>query len=215
MIINLKVGNCPPFFIAINSLIVMKDICFATNNQNKLRELQQILKGQYRVLGLEDIGCDVDIPETSETIEGNSLLKAQYVWDNYKMDCFADDTGLEIEALNGEPGVYSARYAGYPRDNQKNIDKVLGKLQNITNRNAQFKTVITLIQAGKHIQFEGIAKGSIRKELSGSEGFGYDPVFEPAGYSITFAEMNMDEKNKISHRGKAVNLLVEYLKQQR
>lgn len=190
----------------------MKDICFATNNPNKLIELQNILEGQYKVLGLKDIGCDVDIPETSETIEGNSLLKAQYVWDHYQIDCFADDTGLEIAALNGEPGVYSARYAGIPKNDKNNIEKVLGKLETEGNRSAQFKTVITLIQGGTAKQFEGIATGNIRKELSGSEGFGYDPIFEPTGYNITFAEMTMAEKNKISHRGKAVQKLVAYLK---
>ncbi|MGB0523259.1 MAG: non-canonical purine NTP diphosphatase [Flammeovirgaceae bacterium] len=192
----------------------MKNICFATNNLNKLKELQKILEGQYQVLGLKDIGCEVDIPETSDTIEGNSLLKAQYVWEHYKMDCFADDTGLEITALNGEPGVYSARYAGPAKDAKKNIAKVLGKLINAEDRSAQFKTVITLIQSGEVTQFEGIVAGNIREEVAGTEGFGYDPVFEPTGYQITFAEMSMTEKNAISHRGKAVQLLVDYLKSQ-
>lgn len=189
----------------------MKKICFATNNLNKLKELQHILAENYIVLSLKDIGCEVDIPETSDTIEGNSLLKAQYVWQHYQIDCFADDTGLEIEALNGEPGVYSARYAGIPKDDKKNIAKVLDKLKGAENRNAQFKTVITLLQNGEVKQFEGIATGAIREKLSGSEGFGYDPVFEPTGYSTTFAEMSMDDKNKISHRGKAVQKLVTYL----
>lgn len=191
----------------------MKEICFATNNANKLRELQNMLAADFKVLGLKDIGCDVDIPETSETIEGNSLLKAEYVWEHYQIDCFADDTGLEITALNGEPGVYSARYAGIPKNDQHNIAKVLENLKGKADRSAQFKTVITLMQAGKAIQFEGIAKGTMRAELSGAKGFGYDPVFEPAGYDITFAEMSMEEKNAISHRGKAVRKLVNYLTQ--
>jgi len=189
----------------------MREICFATNNANKLRELQTMLADDFKVLGLQDIGCEVDIPETSDTIEGNSLLKAEYVWQHYQMDCFADDTGLEITALNGEPGVYSARYAGVPKSDQKNINKVLEKLTDHTDRSAQFKTVITLIESGKAVQFEGIAKGTIREERSGMEGFGYDPVFEPVGHSITFAEMDMAQKNAISHRGKAVQKLVAYL----
>lgn len=186
-------------------------LCFATNNKNKLAELQKLLGNQFDLVSLQDIGCDEELAETQDTLEGNSLQKAQYVWDNYQINCFADDTGLEIEALNGAPGVYSARYAGTGKA-EDNMNLLLKSLENKTNRNAQFRTVVTLIEGGEISQFEGIAKGSIRTEKSGIDGFGYDPIFEPLDYNITFAEMDMVEKNQISHRGKAVQKLVNYLK---
>jgi len=187
-------------------------IVFATNNQNKLRELQQILGNEFELLSLKDIHCLEDIPENSPTIEENSLDKANYVYQNFKFDCFADDTGLEIEALDGRPGVYSARYAGDEKNMDKNIEKILFELENKKNRNARFKTVISLIIEGKTYQFEGIINGKITNEKQGASGFGYDPVFVPNGYDITFAEMQAELKNKISHRGLAVQKLVEFLK---
>jgi XTP/dITP diphosphohydrolase len=189
----------------------MMEIVFATNNEHKLRELQQILGQQFKLLSLKDIGCDEDIPEESPTIEENSMDKAIYVFDKYSKNCFADDTGLEVEALDGRPGVVSARYAGEEKNMDKNIEKVLGELEGKTNRKARFKTVISLIIDGKKHQFEGIVNGTIIKEKKGEEGFGYDPVFVPDGYNITFAEMEADEKNKISHRGLAVKKLVDFL----
>lgn len=189
----------------------MKEIVFATNNEHKLRELQQMLEGHYKVLNLKDIGCLEDIPEDSPTIEENSMDKALYVFEKYGKNCFADDTGLEIDALDGRPGVISARYAGEEKDMNKNIAKVLGELSGIENRKAQFKTVISLIIDGQKNQFEGIVRGKIIDELKGDGGFGYDPVFVPEGYDITFAEMKAEEKNKISHRGLAVQKLVSFL----
>ena len=189
----------------------MKTICFATNNANKLEEIQQMLGTSFEIKGLKDIGCEEDIPETSPTIEGNSRLKAQYVWEKYGISCFADDTGLEVHALNGEPGVYSARYAGPQRNSNDNIDLLLKNLADKQDRSAQFKTVMTLILNGEEQQFEGIAKGTILHERTGAKGFGYDPVFQPEGYASSFAEMTMDEKNAISHRGKSVRKLVAYL----
>ncbi len=190
----------------------MKKIVFATNNTHKLQELQQIISEHFDLLSLKEIGCEEEIPETAETIEENSMQKAEYVYDKYKIDCFADDTGLEIEALNGRPGVYSARYAGEEKNMEKNIDKILNELKGKKNRSARFKTVISLIYEGKKYQFEGIVNGKIIEEKRGVGGFGYDPVFMPQGYNITFAEMPADVKNKISHRGKAVQKLVEFLK---
>ncbi len=187
------------------------EIVFATNNEHKLRELQQILRNKVKLLSLSDINCFEDIPETSPTIEENSMQKADYVRDKYKTDCFADDTGLEIEALNGRPGVYSARYAGDEKDMDKNIEKILFELENLNNKNARFKTVISLILNGEKHQFEGIVNGKIIKDKKGESGFGYDPVFVPKGYDITFAEMDTELKNKISHRGIAVQKLVEFL----
>lgn len=186
-------------------------IVFATNNQHKLRELQQILGNKFELLSLADINCFEEIPETSPTIEENSLEKAEYVRKKYNIDCFADDTGLEIEALDGRPGVYSARYAGEDKDMGKNIEKILSELKNKDNRKARFKTVVSLILNGKTHQFEGIINGKIIKEKKGESGFGYDPVFMPDGYDITFAEMDADLKNKISHRGIAVQKLVDFL----
>ncbi len=190
----------------------MKKLCFATQNPNKLKEVQQMLGSEFELVSLDMIGCTEEIPETQPTIEGNSLQKAQYVWDNYKIDCFADDTGLEVEALNNEPGVHSARYAGEPKSDQKNMALVLEKLADKNNRKARFKTVFTLIQNGESQQFEGIAKGELRTEPSGEKGFGYDPIFQPENHEITFAEMDSAAKNQISHRGKALRKLVEFLK---
>ena len=191
----------------------MKKICFATNNQNKLEEIKQALKDEYDIHGLKEIGCFEELPETQDTLEGNSLQKASHVWKNYQVSCFADDTGLEIDALNGEPGVYSARYAGEHGNAEKNMALVLKKMEGMSNRNAAFKTIITLILDGKEFQFLGEVKGKIRSEKSGDLGFGYDPIFEPVGYDITFAEMDMEEKNRISHRGLAVKKLLNFLKE--
>lgn len=190
----------------------MQEICFATNNEKKLQEIRPLLEGRYRVLSLSDIGCKEELPETGDTLEANSEEKARYVWDHYQVACFADDTGLEVDALGGEPGVYSARYAGPERDNAANIRKVLQGLEGKQNRSARFRTVITLINAqGQARQFAGQVAGEIISELRGSEGFGYDPVFCPEGRHETFAEMPLSEKNKISHRGRAVKKLVDFL----
>lgn len=187
-------------------------LCFATNNSNKLSEIQALLGDQFELVSLSDIGCDEELAEDQDTLEGNSLQKAQYVTDQYQVNCFADDTGLEINALSGEPGVYSARYAGPQRSNEDNIALVLRNLAEKPDRSAQFRTVITLIIEGKRHQFEGIAKGHIVDELRGHAGFGYDPIFVPEGFDTTFAEMSKQEKNAISHRGQAVRKLVEFLK---
>ena len=190
----------------------MIEIVFATNNEHKLRELQQILGQQFKLLSLTDIGCHEDIPEESPTIEENSMDKAMYVFEKYGKNCFADDTGLEVEALDGRPGVISARYAGEEKNMDKNIEKVLVELEEKENRRARFKTVISLILNDVKIQFEGIVNGTILKEKRGNGGFGYDPVFLPEGYELTFAEMDAETKNKISHRGLAVQKLVDFLK---
>lgn len=188
-------------------------IYFATHNANKLKEIQKLLPSGLELLGLDELGVDEDIPETADTIEGNSLMKTQYVWDRYQVACFGDDTGLEVDALDGEPGVYSARYAGPGRDSKDNMDLLLKKLEGIDERTARFKTVITYIdESGKEHQFTGIAEGVITTEKSGAKGFGYDPVFKPEGYQETFAEMSAEQKNKISHRGKAFEQLVNFLK---
>ena len=188
-------------------------IVFATNNQNKLMEVRKILGNQFKVLSLEDIGCHEDIPEKGQTLKENALIKAQYIYNKYHVDCFADDTGLEVEALGGAPGVYSARYAGGAgHDSNANMTKLLHELENNNNRKARFRTVITLIQGGKITYFEGIVKGEIIQQRRGGEGFGYDPIFQPEGYSQTFAEMSTGVKNQISHRGRAVQKLAEYLK---
>lgn len=186
-------------------------IVFASNNQNKIKEIKNQLPHSIELVSLEDIGCFEDIPETSETIEGNAILKANYVTENYGLPCFADDTGLEIEALNNEPGVYSARYAGEHKDSNDNMDKVLEKLSGIENRKARFKTVIALnINKEQHL-FTGIIKGTIENEKTGTTGFGYDPIFTPENQTLTFAQMNINQKNKISHRGLAVKQLIEFL----
>ena len=186
-------------------------LVFATNNLHKLEEVQSKVGDSFTIISLAEIGCQEDIAETGLTLEENASIKSQFVFQNYHTDCFADDTGLEIEALNNEPGVFSARYAG-SRDFEKNIDLVLEKLSGLENRNARFRTVVSLILDGKEHLFEGIVNGKIRNERSGIEGFGYDPIFEPIGYHITFAEMDLSEKNKISHRGLAVAKLIEFLK---
>jgi XTP/dITP diphosphohydrolase len=187
------------------------DICFATNNRNKLREVRQILGDNFRVLSLNDIGCNEELPEEQATLEGNSHQKAAFILDNYNISCFADDTGLEVYALDGEPGVRSARYAGDHRSNEDNINLLLERLQEKENKHAQFRTVITLVTPKLVRQFEGIIKGKITGERRGEEGFGYDSIFIPEGEKRTFAEMSSEEKNAISHRSVAVNKLARYL----
>lgn len=186
-------------------------LVFATHNRNKLHEVQALLPDHITLLSLDDIGCTEDIPETSDTIEGNALQKADYVREKYGYDCFADDTGLEADALNGAPGVYSARYAGEAKNAADNIEKLLYELRDENNRTARFKTVIALHLNGKQIFFEGIVEGSITRQKSGNGGFGYDPVFLPKGYKKTFAELPLEVKNTIGHRGKAVKQLIDYL----
>ena len=190
----------------------MKKLVFATNNPHKLEEIRAILGSKLEILSLADIGCDADIPETAETLEGNALIKAHYVYDNYKLDCFADDTGLEVDALHGLPGVHTARYA-YPdrHDPEANMIKLLEALRENNDRNARFRTVIALIEKGKEHLFEGVVEGVIAREKSGTQGFGYDPVFIPEGNSKTFAELGEDIKNTMSHRARAVQKLAEYL----
>lgn len=188
-------------------------LCFATNNKHKLQEIQQLLGSRFTLVSLADIGCNEELPENQATLEGNSLEKAQYIWDHYQVNCFADDTGLEVEALNGAPGVYSARYAGTQRDNQANMALLLQNLQGKNSRNAQFRTSITLILDGQMHQFEGKVKGHIGLQQKGNQGFGYDPLFIPEGSAKTFAEMDMAEKNSISHRGRAIAKLIDFLKQ--
>ena len=184
---------------------------FATNNAHKLEEVTAILGNRIELLSLKDIHCHVDIPETADTLEGNALLKAQYIFENYQMDCFADDTGLEVEALDGAPGVYSARYAGDGHNAEANMLKLLQNMEGIENRKAQFRTAFALIINGKEHLFEGIIKGEIIKTRRGNSGFGYDPIFVPEGYSQTFAEMGNELKNKISHRAIATNKLCKFL----
>ena len=187
-------------------------LVFASNNKNKILELQSMLPDTISILSLESIGCFEDIPETADTIEGNAILKANYVTEKYGYECFADDTGLEIDALNGAPGVYSARYAGEQRNADDNMNKVLENLADINNRKAQFKTVIALNIKGKQHLFTGIALGEITLEKTGNLGFGYDPIFRPLQYEETFAQLSLDIKNKISHRGKATQQLINFLK---
>ncbi|WP_296313182.1 non-canonical purine NTP diphosphatase [Winogradskyella sp. UBA3174] len=187
------------------------EIVFATNNLNKIKEVQALMPKHIKLLSLADIMCIEDIPETQPTIEANAIQKAEYVKTNYGYDCFADDTGLEVKALNGEPGVYSARYAGSQRNSNDNMTKVLTELNTKSNRNAQFKTVIALHLNGELKTFTGICKGEITKEKHGKDGFGYDPIFKAEGNIKTFAEISLEEKNKIGHRGKAVSQLIEFL----
>ena len=189
----------------------MKKIVFATNNAHKLREVSEILGDKLQVLSLKNIHCEEDIPETSDTIEGNAHQKAEYIYNNYHVDCFADDTGLEVEALNGAPGVYSARYAGPQHNSKDNIRKLLADMQDKENRNAQFRTAILLIVDGKKHLFEGTIKGKIIRSERGSGGFGYDSVFVPEGFEKTFAELGEEIKNKISHRAIATKKLVKFL----
>ncbi len=187
------------------------DICFATNNQHKLHEVSSLLGTSFQILSLKDIGCEDELPETHETLEGNSLEKADYVHRHYSIPCFADDTGLEVEALNGAPGVYSARFAGPQRSSDDNIKLLLEKMKDTANRAARFRTVITFIRGNEVKCFEGVVRGRISSQLTGSGGFGYDPVFIPDGYDLSFAEMSTAQKNKISHRGIAVQHLVNFL----
>lgn len=188
------------------------ELVFATNNQHKLDEIRQILDGQIHILSLADIGCHVDIPETADTLQGNALQKARYVASHYNMDCFADDTGLEVEALDGAPGVHSARYAGgQGHDSQANMDLLLHNMEKKSDRKARFRTVIALIIKGEEHLFEGIVNGKILTERHGTDGFGYDPVFQPDGFDCTFAEMTASQKNAISHRGRATQKLVQFL----
>lgn len=187
-------------------------VYFATQNKNKLKEIQKLLPPGMELLGLNDLGITEEIPETADTIEGNSAMKARYVHERCQVPCFADDTGLEVAALNNEPGVYSARYAGEHKSSEDNMDLLLQKLKDHDNRNAQFKTVITYIDPkGTEHSFTGIAAGEITKQRTGQQGFGYDPIFQPKGYPVTFAEMDTDTKNTISHRGKAFAKLVAHL----
>ncbi|WP_281631928.1 non-canonical purine NTP diphosphatase [Flavobacterium luteolum] len=186
-------------------------LVFASNNKNKIAEIQSMLPESIKILSLEDINCLEDIPETADTIEGNAILKADYVTQRYGYDCFADDTGLEVNALNGEPGVYSARYAGEQKNADDNMNKLLDALKNEENRSAQFKTVITLNLNGKQYLFTGIAKGEITLTKTGTNGFGYDPIFKPENFNETFAELPLETKNIIGHRGKAVKQLIDFL----
>lgn len=188
-----------------------KKFVFATNNAHKLEEVTAILGNKIELLSMKDINCHADIPEAADTLEGNALLKARYIFENYQLDCFADDTGLEVEALNGAPGVYSARYAGDAHNSEANMKKLLQDMEGIENRKAQFRTVFALIINGKEHLFEGIVKGEITKHRHGTSGFGYDPVFIPEGYTQTYAEMGNELKNKISHRALATNKLCNFL----
>ena len=190
----------------------MQQLVFATNNAHKLQEVAAKIEGKIKVLSLNDIGCFDDIAETGTTFRDNASLKSQHIYQKYSLNCFGDDSGLAIDALNGEPGVYSARYAGTHGDHAANINKVLTNLKDNNNRKARFITVISLIWDGEEHFFEGTVEGTIRHELSGSQGFGYDPIFEPEGYNITFAEMTMAEKNSISHRARAIDKLLAFLK---
>ena len=186
-------------------------LVFATNNRNKLKEVQDMLPNSIKLLSLEDINCFDEVEETELTLEGNAKLKANYITENFGFDCFADDTGLEVDALDGKPGVHSARFAGEPRDAERNMQKLLSELQDKSNRNAQFRTAICLNIKNQQFLFEGICKGEILTQKKGEKGFGYDPIFKPEGYSESFAEMTSEEKNKISHRGIAIQKLVDFL----
>jgi len=190
--------------------MMKKILVFATNNTHKLEEVQAMVGDKFIVKSMADVGCNDDIPETGGTFEENASIKSQYIYRAFKIDCFADDSGLEVEALNGEPGVYSARYSG-TRDSNTNLQLVLQKLEGNTNRKANFRTVISLILDGEEHLFEGAVYGTIRTEPAGAAGFGYDPIFQPDGYSQTFAELSAEEKNKISHRAIAMKKMVEFL----
>lgn len=186
-------------------------ICFATNNAKKIEEVKAALGSSFEIVSLQDIGCHVELPETGDTLDYNAFEKARYVKVNYGVDCFADDTGLEVDVLNGAPGVYSGRFAGEPRSDERNISLLLQKMKGKTDRKARFRTVIALLLDGKEYAFEGIAEGEILDEKIGNSGFGYDPIFKPTGYERTFAELTLAEKNEISHRGKAVKSLISFL----
>lgn len=189
-------------------------LVFASNNQNKIKEIKSLLPAGIEILSLEDIGCVVDIPETADTIEGNALMKANFIKRHYGYDCFADDTGLEVKVLNGAPGVYSARYAGETRDDQANMQKLITNLSEHQDRTAHFKTVIALHYRGEQKLFTGIVNGSILKEAVGTQGFGYDPIFQADGMQESFAQISLEEKNKVSHRAKALIQLIYFLKNQ-
>lgn len=186
-------------------------LVFATHNKNKFTEVKTMLPNHIELLSLDDIGCNEDIEETANTIEGNAILKANYVRDNYNIDCFADDTGLEVKSLNNEPGVYSARYAGVSHDSNANIQKLLKNLADKEDRSARFKTAIALNMKHEEIMFLGICEGEIINELRGEAGFGYDPIFQPKGFDKTFAEMTLQQKSEIGHRGKAMRQLIDCL----
>lgn len=186
-------------------------ICFATNNAKKIEEVKAALGSEFEIVSLQQIGCFEELPETGDTLDHNAFQKARFVKDNYGVDCFADDTGLEVEALQGAPGVYSARFAGEPRSDVRNIDLLLEKMKGESNRKARFRTVIALIMEGQEYAFEGTAEGEILDQKIGNGGFGYDPVFRPMGFEKTFAELSLEEKNQISHRGKAVKNLISFL----
>ena len=188
-----------------------RTICLATNNAHKVEELQQMLGDRFELLTLTDIGCFDEIPESSDSLTDNAIEKATYVFDKYGVDCIADDSGLEVDALQGAPGAYSARYAGPERSHEKNMDLLLRNLNDVNQRSARFRTVIALLIGGTLHTFEGIVDGEIIREKRGNQGFGYDPIFVPAGYERTFAEMSMEEKNPISHRGRAVEKLLHFL----
>ncbi|HBF87520.1 MAG TPA: non-canonical purine NTP pyrophosphatase [Bacteroidales bacterium] len=190
----------------------MTKLLFATNNKHKIEEIQKLIGNKYDILFLKDVNITEDIPENQPTIEGNASEKSHFIYLKTKFNCFADDTGLEIEALNGEPGVFSARYAGNHKDSNANMRKVLEKMEGVSNRKARFKTVISLIIDGNEHLFEGVINGNIIESPRGKDGFGYDPIFQPIGYHETFAEMSMELKNEISHRGLATKKLIEFLK---
>ena len=189
------------------------ELIVASQNQNKLVEFKKILGDKINLFSLSDIGLNQEIPENEKTIKKNAMFKAKFVNTQTGKNVFADDTGLEIDSLNGEPGVYSARYSGVDRNSDKNIELVLTKLKNKANRNSRFKTIISLILDGKSVNFEGVVEGKITEEKRGNNGFGYDPIFQPNGYASTFGEMSLKEKNKISHRSIAINKMVQYLKE--
>lgn len=186
-------------------------ICFATNNPKKIEEVAAALQGQIQIVSLQDIGCTVELPETGNTLDANAFEKARYVFEHFGVNCFADDTGLEVAALNGAPGVYSGRFAGEPRSDARNLSLLLEKMKDKTERSARFRTVIALILDGKEYQFDGIAEGEITTYPNGERGFGYDPVFQPQGEERTFAMLSIQEKNEISHRGKAIKALINFL----
>lgn len=188
-----------------------RTLVFATNNPHKLREIREIMPDHVTILSLADIHCEGDIPETADTLEGNALIKAHYVYDRYGFDCFADDTGLEVEALNGGPGVHTARYAGESQDPEANMKKMIAEMQENTNRYARFRTVIALIEKGVEHLFTGIVDGEIATEPRGEQGFGYDPIFIPEQTGLTFAQMGEEGKNQISHRARAVEKLLDFL----
>ena len=186
-------------------------LVFSTNNNHKLKEVQEMLPNSIQLVSLKDINCTEDVAETETTLQGNAALKANFITQNFQLDSFADDTGLEVASLNGKPGVYSARFAGEPSNAEKNMEKLLNEMTNFSDRSAQFRTVICLNLDGNQYFFEGICKGSILTEKQGIEGFGYDPIFQPEGFQQSFAEMNSEEKNKVSHRGLAIEKLVAFL----